>query len=105
RNTPPPNRANRLDPRRDLVGHPLPVAVLRPRPEVAAGDLREVAREARVPAPLGDRVCAVEVRPLRDARAEAGRADERAVRARQAALRDLGPARVVEVVDEPAGQT
>ena len=61
------------------MGQPLPVAILRPWPEVAAGDLREAGREAGVPDALGGRLDAVEVGDLGRAGAEAGRADERAV--------------------------
>ena len=80
----------------ELVGQPLAVAVLDARPEVAAGDLREAEREAAVPGPLGRSTRS----PSRseawvDAGAEAGRADERAVGAGEAALGDLRPARAV----------
>ena len=86
------------------MGQPLAIAVLGPRPEVAAGDLGEPEGEAAVPGPLGDRLDAVEVRDLGDAGAEAGRADERAVGAGEAALGDLGPARALRGGDEPVRQ-
>ena len=53
-----------IPPGAELVGEPLAIAVLRPRPEVAAGHLGEPEREAAVPRPLGDRLDAVEVRDL-----------------------------------------
>ncbi len=93
-----------VPPGRELVGEPLPVAILDPRPETPAGDGREARREAAVPAPLGERFLAVEVGPLADARAEAGRADEGAVRAGEAAVGDLRPVRVVEVGEQPCRQ-
>ena len=97
-------RPKLVEPGRELVGQPLAVAVLRPRPEVAPGDLGKVAREAGIPAPLGDRLDAVQVRDLAHARAEAGRADQRAVGAGEAALGDLRPVRVVEAGHQPSGQ-
>ena len=93
-----------VPPGAELVGQPLAVAVLDARPEVAAGHPGEAEGEAAVPGPLGDRLEAVEVGGLGDARAEAGRADERAVGAGQAALGDLRPARAVRGGDEPGRQ-
>ena len=96
--------AELLDPGRELVGQPLAVAVLRAGAERAPGDSREAAREAGVPGPLRRRLDAIEVGDLLDAGAEAGRADERAVAAGQAALGDLRPARAVEGGLEADGQ-
>ena len=84
-------RPELVPPGRELVGQPLAVAVLAVRPERAAGDLGEAVGEARVPGPLGGRGRAVEVGPLDDARAEAGRADERAVGARRGSVRRRPP--------------
>ncbi len=92
-----PGRTELVPPGRELVGEPLAVAVLDLRPEVGiAGHAAEALAEAAVPGALGRALDTVEVRGDRHARAEAGGADERAVRAGQAALRDLGPARVIE---------
>ena len=53
-------RPELVPPGRELVGEPLPVAVLVPRPEAAAGDLGEPVGEARVPGPDRARRTAVE---------------------------------------------
>ena len=82
------------------MGQPLAVAILAARAEAAAGHLGEAGGEARVPDALGDGVGAGQVGLLGHAGAEAGRADHGAVRARQAAIRDLRPARAVECVEQ-----
>ena len=84
----------------ELVGQPLAVAIAGPGAEAAAGDLGEARAEAAVPAPVRDRLGAREVGRLGERRAEAGRAGEGAVAAGDAALGDLGPARVVELGEE-----
>ena len=83
----------------ELVGQPLAIAVLRPRVrKLPPATRREAEREAASPsAARRMRLGAVEVGALGDAGAEAGRADQRAVGAGQAALGDLGPARAVEL--------
>ena len=53
----------------------------------------------------GDGRVPVEVGPLADAGAEAGRADERAVRAGEAAVRDLRPAGRLELRQQPPAET
>src|SRR5581483_2616743 len=66
-------------------------------------DVRVLEREARVPRADALGGGPGQVGDLLDARAEAGRTDERAVAAREAALGDLVPALVLEVPgEEPA---
>ena len=92
-------------PGRELVGKPLPISVLPTRSEVAAGDLREIAVEAGVPASLGLVDGAVEIGDLADTGAEAGRADHGAVRAGQATIGHVDPARMIEPVHQSRRQT
>src|SRR5450759_987649 len=87
--------AELVDPGRELVRHPLAVARARGAADRAPVDVRVVDREARVPALVALDVLAGEVGDVLDRRAEARRADHRAVAARQAALGDLVPARVL----------
>ncbi len=89
-----------VEPGRQLVRHPLPVARPARRAHAAAMDVRVVDREARVPALDAHDLLAGQVGHVLDRRAEAGRADHRAVPACQAARRDVIPARVLEVALE-----
>src|SRR5262245_15745384 len=83
----------------ELVREPLAVARLCRLPDAAAVDVRVVDREAGVPdaVALG---AAVQVVRVLDRGAEAGRAGHRAVAAGQAALGDLVPPRMLEVLDQ-----
>ena len=96
--------AELVPPGAELVRQPLAIAVLGAWPEVAAGHLGEPEVEAAVPGSLRDRLDPVEIRDLRDAGAEAGRAHECAVGAGEAAFGDLRPARALSGVDEPGRQ-
>ena len=83
----------------ELVGQPLPVA----RAGRSAGCCRRGCRSGRPRSRVPDARCARPASPVRsvdvlDARAEAGRADQGAVAAGEAALGDLVPARMLEVV-------
>src|SRR5262249_58040172 len=97
-------RAELVVPRAELVRHPLPVARAARRPDRAAVDERVVDREARVPDPEASGLLAGEVGLVLDRRAEARRADERAVAAGEAALGDVVPALVLEVPGEQVAQ-
>ena len=88
----------------ELVRQPLPVARAAARPDAAAVDVGVVDREAAVPDARALGVAAAEVGGVLDARAEAGRADERAVAAGEAALGDLVPARMLEVAGEQVAE-
>src|SRR4029453_5827889 len=81
----------------ELVGQPLAVAGSRRLPDRAAVDVRVVDREARVPDP-GTCNGSIQVVRVLDGGAEARRARHRAVAAREAAVGDLVPARMLEVV-------
>ena len=76
-----PARSELVVPGRELVRQPLAVAFAGVRSEGTARDLRESVGEAGIPSPFGGRRQPVEVGVLHDAGAEAGRADQRAVRA------------------------
>ena len=95
-----PRRAELVEPGRELVRHPLPVARAGRRPDAAAVQVGVLDREARVPDAGALRLGAGQVGRVLDGGAEAGRADQRAVAARQAALGDLVPARVLEVGEQ-----
>src|SRR6266496_771451 len=81
--------AELLVPGPELVREPLAVARASAGPDRAAVDVRMVDREAGVPGTCALRLVAGEARHVLDARAEAGRADERAVGAGQAAPGDI----------------
>ena len=99
-----PGRAELVVPGAELVRHPLPVARASRGPDAAAVDVRVVDREARVPDTPPLRLAAGEVGLVLDGRAEAGRADERAVAAREAAVCDVVPARMLEVAREQVAE-
>src|SRR5512140_2394052 len=84
-----------VDPRRELVRHPLAVPRGRAPPDAASVDVGEVEGVARVPPPPALGRGASQVRGILDRRAEARRAYHRAVRAGEAALGDLLPARAL----------
>src|ERR1039457_2598334 len=88
----------------ELVGQPLAVARASRAPQGAAVQERVLDRKTGLP--QADALCLGpgEVADVLDARAEAGRADHRAVAARKTALRDLVPARVFEVASEQVAQ-
>src|SRR4051794_27486107 len=67
--------AELVDPGRQLVGHPLPVARTAARAHAAAVDVGVVEREAGVPGSLAHGLLPGEVRAVLNAVAEAGRAD------------------------------
>src|SRR5690348_15942081 len=75
-------RPELVDPRRELVGHPLAVARARRAAYRAAVDVGVVDGEAGVPPLVALDVAAVEVGHVLDRRAEARGADHRAVAAR-----------------------
>src|SRR5579864_5486395 len=77
-------RSELVVPRRELVGHPLPVARPPGRADAAAVDVRVVDGEAGVPQPPPLRGRPFEIGLVLDRRAEAGRTDERAVAAGEA---------------------
>src|SRR5262249_29599451 len=87
-----------------LVHEPLAVALADLRPEVDAVHLRVIAVEAR--GPLADAHAAgrIERGLVALVVAEAGRADHRAVAARETALGHVGPAGVFELLEEEPGQ-
>src|SRR6266542_2577499 len=91
-----------IDPRRQFVRHPLPVARPRRRAHAASVNVGEIHREARIPSapPLG--VLARQIRHVFHSRAETGRADHRAIGAGQAARGDVVPTRMfVVAVKQP----
>src|ERR1019366_1126800 len=92
--------AELIDPARELVSQPLPIARLGRRANAATMHVAMIEREARVPALHPFRVLAIEIRDVLDGGAEARRAYERAVRASEAPIRDVVPPRVVEVAVE-----
>src|SRR6185503_19758910 len=99
-------RPELVPPRRELVRQPLAIPVGDARAEVSVtGDPPEAEREAAVPRPLGRARDPVEVGGDADAGAEAGRADKRAIRAGQTALRDLLPSGVIRHGSEARGQS
>src|SRR5690606_15863540 len=95
-----PAHAELTDPRGELVGHPLAVALARVRPKLCAVDGRVLGGEARVPLAHALAALGPDDRALFDAVAKAGRTHERAVATAQAALGDVVPAWVVEVVEQ-----
>src|SRR5262249_7552899 len=78
--------AQLVDRARELVGHPLPVATLVRAADAAAVDVGVLEREAGLPLAHPGGFLAGEVCHILDAAAEAGRADQRAVTAREAAV-------------------
>ena len=89
----------------ELVRQPLAVARAAAGPDRAAVDVASSRPSSTSPRRGGARrVWPVEVGDVLDARAEAGRADHRAVAAGEAALGDLVPARVLEVAREQVAQ-
>ena len=83
---------------------PLPVARPDIGPHVAPGGVGVLEVEARIPEADSLAALAVQVGNIFDRVAEAGRADHRAVGARQAAVGHVVPAWVLEVVVEQLGQ-
>src|SRR5450755_162881 len=97
-----PRRTELVPPAGQLVSHPLAVAGSRRVADRAAVNVRVVDREAGIPALVTFDVLALEIGDVLHRRAEARRADHRAVAAGQAALGDLVPTRVLEVaVQQP----
>src|SRR5690348_8288026 len=72
-------------PRGELVREPLPVAPAGARPEVAAVDLCELRIEAAIPTSDSLGILQAQVGHILHTRAKTGWADERAIRAREAA--------------------
>ena len=96
-------RAELVVPGAELVGHPLPVARARRRAGRCRRGCRSGRRRSTSPSSRQRSACvAVEVGDVLDRRAEAGRADHRAVAAREAPLGDVVPARVLEVARQAA---
>src|SRR5689334_524631 len=95
-----PGAAELVVPGAELVRQPLTVTGARGRPYRAAVDVRVVDREAGVPASHALGVIPGHVGHVLDARAEARRADERAVAAGEAARSDLVPPLVPEIPGE-----
>src|SRR5579872_2355379 len=89
--------AELIHPVGQLVRHPLPIARPRRTAHRSAVDIREVHREAAVPATLAFRGTGGEKVLSVHRGAEAGRTDHRAVAAGQAALRDIVPTRMLQV--------
>src|SRR5665647_2763240 len=98
-------RAELVHPRCELVCGPLAVARLHRVPDAAAVEVGEVGSEAGVPHPPPLRRAAGEVADDVDRGAEARGADQRAVRAGQAATRHVGPPRVLGVRVQQVAQT
>ncbi len=94
-----PRGAELVDPGAELVREPLAVARPGRGPDGAAVDVASSRPRSRSPSCASARPIAVlrEYVDVLDRGAEAGRADERAVAAGEAAVGDLGEARVVEV--------
>ena len=89
--------AELVDPARELVRHPLPIARTRRLADAAAVDKGEIHGEAGIPFahPLGGRAAQIAV--ILDRRAEAGRAHHGAVAAGETALGDVVPSRMIEI--------
>src|SRR5665647_1882011 len=98
-------RAELVHPRCELVRGPLAVARLHRVSDAAAVEVGEVGGEAGVPHPPPLRRAAGEVADDVDRGAEARGADQRAVRAGQAATRHVGPPRVLGVRVQQVAQT
>ena len=92
--------AKLIDPRTELVRHPLPVASLRGGSDGTAVDVRKTQREARIPTAPSLGVISGHVADIFDSRAETGRADHRAVSAGQTTPGNIVPARVVKALAE-----
>lgn len=82
-------------PRPELVGEPVPISRSDTRANDAGGEIRKLEREARVPPAPPFGVVAREVGHILDGRAEARRADHRAIGATKAALADIEPRRTL----------
>src|SRR5690606_37395899 len=95
-----PRRVELVVPGGELVRQPLPVPAADVVADDAAVHVAEVDVEAGVPLPLAADVIAAQTRDLAHRRAEAGRADHRAVRARETTLGNMLLARVLEVVHQ-----
>ena len=65
-------------------------------------DVGKIHGEAGIPAPRARRLHAGEIARILHRRAEAGRADHRAIGAGEAALGDIGPARMLEIAQAAA---
>ena len=89
--------AKLIDPRRQFVREPLTVAGANRRSHGAAVHVAEIEVEARIPAPLAINVVPLQIADVLDAAAKAGRANHRAIGARQAAVGDIRPARMLQV--------
>src|SRR5512139_3742261 len=87
--------AELLRPGRELVREPLAVARPDRGPDASAVDVGEIRGEARVPTPGPHRLRSREIGRVFDGRAEAGRADHRAVPAGEAAARHVVPAGIL----------
>ena len=88
-------RAKLINPSRELVRHPLPIARTRRLAHATAMDEREVHGEAGIPFPHPLRRRAGEIAVILDGCTEAGGADHGAVTAGETALGDIVPARMI----------
>src|SRR5208283_3164241 len=89
--------AELVNPRGQLVGHPLPVAGLAGIANVAPVDVREPQRETRIPAPPALGVIASNIGDVFDGGAEARGAHHRAIRTCQASACNFVPPRMLEI--------
>ena len=98
-------RAELINPSRELVRHPLPIARTRRVADAAAMDKREIHGEAGIPFPHPFCRRAAQIAVILYRRTEAGGANHGAVAAGQAALGDVVPARMIEVAQQQLPQS